>query len=491
MVININTKVIDFLNKTYGYNISADYYRYIALWQDWWKGYHQPFHRIGFENGQKKKYKNMYTMKMAKKVCEDWASILVNDKTYVKVNHDYSQRFITGSTQNGGVFGSNNFWIMANGLMERMMWSGTAAIAIRLKNVSVGNDGRLIASPKTRIDFSYLDANHIIPLTVDNGIITEAAFCSDIYIYGNKKIYLEIHRLDGGEYIIENHIFVADKNGTDLLREDDLPKDVPPILRTGADKPWFAICEPAIVNTVSVSNGMGCAVFADAIDNLKGVDLAYNNLNSDIYLGQKKVFLNKDLMADVMGTQIAPDDVNQQLFYYLGSSVEDNARPLVQEHNPDLRISDNTSAIQAQLDYLSFKVGFGTKHYQFNAGSIVTATQYTGDKQDLIQNAHKHFIQVESFLHSLVQAILWIGHNYIDSNVKEDAQIYVVFDQSPLIDENAERLQDMQDVTNGIMTKWEYRVKWYGETEEAARSMIDEIEKGQSEDDLLGFGVDA
>ena len=243
-----------------------------------------------------------------------------------------------------------------------------------------------------------------------------------------------------------------------------------------------------------MNNGMGCAVFCNAIDNLKGVDLAYNNFNSDIWLGQKKVFLSKNLMSDMTadGKTVAPDEVNQQPFCYVAETFDDGTgKPLVQEHNPDLRISSNTEAVQAQLDYLSFKVGFGTKHYQFNSGSIVTATQYTGDKQDLIQNAHKHFIHVESFLHSLVKTLLMIGHNYIDERIKGDAQITVVFDQSPLIDENAERVRDLQDVRDGIMPKWEYRAKWYGETKEEAKAVIAEIEDSRSEDDMMGFGGDA
>lgn len=163
----------------------------------------------------------------------------------------------------------------------------------------------------------------------------------------------------------------------------------------------------------------------------------------------------------------------------------------MQEHNPDLRIKDNTDAVQAQLDYLSFKVGFGTKHYQFNSGSIVTATQYTGDKQELLQNAHKHFIHVEAFLYGLLKTLLWIGHNYIDSEVRADAKISVVFDQSPLIDENAERMRDLQEVRDGLMAAYEYRVKWYGETEETAKAMIKEIlgsEDSYSDDELMSFG---
>ena len=469
----INAEIINYLNRTFGYRLTGDYYNVIALWEDWWRGFNEPFHRIKVNNGEVCRSRDMYTMKMAKKICEDWASILINDKTFIKVDDDCTSRFLLGDTENGGVLGSNNFWEQINDLMERMMWSGTAAVVIRLKNAAVSETGSIIPDSRTRIDLNYIDAQNIIPLTVDNGTITEAAFCSDVCIKGINKIYLEIHRLDGDEYVIENHLFTADKSGEMILKEDVLPDGIPSVLHTGSAVPWFAICKPAVVNSIKNNNGMGCAVFANAIDNLKGVDIAYNNLNSDLWLGQKKVFMSRSLIEDFMGKKITPDEVAQQLFYYITSSAENtDGKPLVTEHNPDLRVKDNVDGIQAQLDYLSFKVGFGTKHYQFNAGSIVTATQYTGDKQDLVQNAHKHFIRVEKFLHDLVKSLLYIGKNFIDGSINAEAYISVTFDQSPLIDENAERERDRADVSNGIMAKWEYRAKWYGESEEEAKENI-------------------
>lgn len=487
----MNIAILDYLNKKYKCSLSGEYYQRINEWHKWWAGFYEPFHRISSSNGERVKSRDMYTMKMGKKVCEDWASILINDKTSIKIGDEYSEEFIIGDTENGGVFGSNNFWNEANGLMERMMWSGTAAVVIRLKSASADANGVLQTDPKTRIDLNYIDADMIIPITCENGIITEAAFCSELCIYGSERLYLEVHRFENNEYIIENTVFKTE-NGN-ILCEDKLPDGLPSVIRTGSDRPWFSICKPAMVNPFSGSNGLGCAVFCNAIDNLKGVDLAYNNLNSDIYLGQKKVFLSKSIMADMTGERaIAPDDVHQQLFCYVTENLDDGTgKPLVQEHNPDLRIKSNTDAIQAQLDYLSFKVGFGTKHYQFNNGSIVTATQYTGDKQELLQNAHKHFIQVESFLHTLVKTLLWIGHNYIDNRVNSDAHISVVFDQSPLIDENAERLRDLQEIRDKIKAPWEYRVKWYGEDEKTAKAMIKEIsdsEGSYSDDELMSFG---
>ena len=48
------------------------------------------------------------------------------------------------------------------------------------------------------------------------------------------------------------------------------------------------------------------------------------------------------------------------------------------------------------------------------------------------------------------------------------------FNDSILTDEEAERKQDMQDVSMGVMQLWEYRAKWYNEDEETAKRNLPE-----------------
>ena len=48
------------------------------------------------------------------------------------------------------------------------------------------------------------------------------------------------------------------------------------------------------------------------------------------------------------------------------------------------------------------------------------------------------------------------------------------FNDSILTDEETERQQDRQDVAMGVMQLWEYRMKWYNEDEETAKSKIPE-----------------
>lgn len=92
---------------------------------------------------------------------------------------------------------------------------------------------------------------------------------------------------------------------------------------------------------------------------------------------------------------------------------------------------------------------------------------------------------MEEFLLSLVRAVLHVGKHIMGADFDENTKLEVNFDKSVIIDEAAERLQDQQDVRDGLMAKWEYRVKWYGETKDKAKQIIAEIEDSQQID--LGF----
>ena len=104
--------------KDLGYEVCnelQEYYKRIDLWRYYWKGYDPKFHEYTTTNVRKQPLKiKRKSMKMAKKVAEDWASLLLNDKTYVKLGdkEKKSQIFLTGDEveQQGGVFGLSKFW---------------------------------------------------------------------------------------------------------------------------------------------------------------------------------------------------------------------------------------------------------------------------------------------------------------------------------------------------------------------------------------------
>ena len=375
----MNKQLIAWINENLGYSISDKYYSQIDEWLKWWRGYFKPFHRFSYSNGKKRIERDLYTLKMGKKVCEDWASILLNSKTHIKISDEQTNIFVQGRRETEGILGANSFWTKGNRLIERAFATGTGAVTIHASGIKLagsGGDLTVDISPDAALNFNYLSADYIIPLTVDNERITEAAFASSTVEKGKKYLLLEIHTLDGnGCYVIENRRFLAEN---DQLVEKALPSNMIRRFCTGSPVPWFAIFMPNIDNNVEDNNGLGVSIIHGAIDALKAVDLCFNNFCADFYLGQKKIFMEKSLVEITDdGKEIAPDDVNQQLFTFIKFPEEKDSdgKKFIQEFNPALRVDDNTKGVQSALDYLSFKCGLGNKHYQFNGGTVVTATQ--------------------------------------------------------------------------------------------------------------------
>jgi len=466
--------ILKYLNKKYGTSLQTQYYDHIRLWKAWWCGYVKSFHRYYELEGDHKRERKLYSMQMAKKVCEDWASILLNEKTEIAIADKASSEFVQGPKQITGILGNNDFWSKGNELVERAFYSGTGAFVLRLVNAPVNSGGTVLRSPETRIGVNYLDAPYIFPISTQAGRITEAAFASIQLVHGKYQIYLEEHtRGTDGLYIITNELFAYDDGS---FRPLPLPDGIAPTISTGSSIPWFSIIEPNLSNNLPYSNGMGLSVYANATDELQNVDIAFNNFVKDFKLGGKKVFYDQSLVRHTEnGAVITPDDMAQQLFLTVKSGNDldgDKSLPL-HEYNPTLRVDENTKGIQAALDYLSFKCGLGTRFYSFDGGTIQTATQYTGERQDLVQNANKHYIVVERALQNLVRGILYIGREFLGQPVNENCDIEIKFEDSYIIDKEQERERDRQDVRDGLMQKWEYRVKWYGESEEEAKAVLE------------------
>jgi A118 family predicted phage portal protein len=262
---------------------------------------------------------------------------------------------------------------------------------------------------------------------------------------------------------------------------------------TGAPVPWFALISPAECKNISGGAGLGMAVFSEAIDAARMVDLAFDNYSRDLYLGQKKVFYNKRLTQSFIGEDgkertITPDELRQQQFFMLPGEDDPDAAAQWHEYNPDLRVDDNSQAVQDALDYFSFKCGLGTHHYQFQAGNITTATQYTGDRQDMVQHANRHQINIESALIQIFRALLWAGKTIIGAKVNPDADIRISFDDSYVIDTES-RLGNMKDdAVHGFIPRYKYLMERYGYDEETAKKMVAEADAETRNKDPLDFG---
>ncbi len=462
--------ILSYLKDRFGYDgIDRNFYRKIDDWNRWYTGSGTEFHRTRVNNGLSVIEHDLCQMNMAKKVAEDWANLLMNEKTRIDTDDSAAGLFLRGKNGKGGVLGDNDFWTGINQLVEKSFALGTGAVVLRLENARIDNQNRLLPSPEGYLRMEYVTAQNIIPLSWQGQDVTEAAFVGSMTQGGQSLTYLQIHRKEADGYVIDSVCF-SDKTGKTV----PLPDRICPTVRTGSDRPWFAIIKPNLVNNLT-NLPMGISVYANSIDILKGLDLCYDSFNMEFYLGKKMVFLRKDLMMqDQQGRLYAPQDCNRQLFMYIGDKNVDGDL-LPQEFNPELRVSDHTEAIQQHLNYLSCKCGFGDRYYRFNGNfSPATATEVISSDATLFRSVRKHELLLERPLVRLTETILAIGREILGQPIPEDVTVSLRFDDSIIEDRTAEQKRDMELVSMGLMLNWEFRMKYYGETEEEAQAKCKE-----------------
>ena len=125
----------------------------------WWRGFYKPFHQFTERGSDNRLIKReLYTLKMAKKVCEDWAAILLNEKTRI-VMKTKSGEFVQGKDSLGGVLGEND-WVLGNALVEKL-YERHRRFVLRIDGMKV--IGERIVKDKGLIRIEYLTADHIIP----------------------------------------------------------------------------------------------------------------------------------------------------------------------------------------------------------------------------------------------------------------------------------------------------------------------------------------
>lgn len=456
--------------KELGYaTISEGFYAKIQEWKSWHEGDVKGFHRYRVRNGAGMVRCKRYTLNMGKKVPEDWANLLMNERVEITLEGAKEQAFVDQ------VLEKNNFAVKANEMQEMAFALGTVAFVPRVVGMEVTGDGPVAGSAKD-IVIDYVTAEHIWPLSWRNGVISECAFDSIVNINGEAYCYLQIHRrTDDGLYDIENRFYKYQNSSVGTEVDPTLVpgfERIPPVVHTGSGRRQFVIDRPNIANNLDYSVPLGISVYANAIDSLKGVDVAFDSYVNEFVLGKKRVMVKPSAQQYLDGEPVFdPDDL---AYYVLPEDIEGGA--VIQPIDMSLRTAEHSEGIETQLNLLSSKCGFGETYYRFSGGSITTATQVISENSTMFRTIKKHEIILEQAITELCRIILHLGNTAMKAGLNEEAQVTIDFDDSIIEDKTTERNNDRQDLAAGIMNGWEYRMKWYNEDEATARKMLPKME---------------
>lgn len=429
--------------KREGYDVpDANFYSHIKLWRRWYQG-KTAFHSYSVYNGSNHISKTRKTMGMAKRIPEDWANLLLNEKVEIVVNENQQESL-------NAVLDANNFRVRGNQLVELAFALGTGAF-VEFKD------------KEDNINIDYIRADMIFPLRYENNEITACAFASESGTGNDRYVYLNIHeKNERGQYVIRSAYFKK-QNGT--LQQIDLPEGIEEEINTQSEVPLFQIVKPNIVNNIDLDNPMGISVYANAVDQMEGLDLVYDSYCNEFQLGKKRIIVPVKMarvQMDEDGITKPMFDYNDTEFYAISGADENMG---IKEINMSIRSADHETGFKTALNVLAKKCGLGDTYYDFEAGGVKTATEIVSEESDLFRNLKKHELILRQALTGLVQAVATLKDLAIDD-------IAINFDDSIIEDTGAEKERFLQEIRDGVRQKWEYRVRFFGETEEEAKANV-------------------
>lgn len=444
--------------KNVGYNIDIffDNQNRIQNYISWYYGIVEDFHRYYIFNGDKKIFKNRYSLHFPKRICETFADLICNEKTSIHLSHDSSNKILDE------ILEQNHFFLKLNQAIE--------------KSFALGFGAFVLSFDKSKINIQFVTCDKIIPLRYDSNFIYECAFITDTFDFnGDFARFIQIHHKDEkDEYIIDNYKFSVGTNGELMPFNDDQYYDIPKHIETHSTIPWFSIIKPNCINNFDINSPFGLPVYLNCIDVIKGLDIVYDSLVNEIQNGRKRLFVTSDaLKVSSDGCFKNAFDPNDVVFYLLDNNNDQDKNKYVQEVNGQLRINELRLALQTNLELLASKLGFGQNYFKmdnFYHNNTRTATEVISSNSDLYRTVHKHEVLLEDSIKTLIKSIQFISKNIFNTNI--DGDIFIDFDDSIIESDESKREQDRKDVEMGAMSLAEYRSIWYDEPIELAKQMI-------------------
>jgi len=326
-----------------------------------------------------------------------------------------------------------------------------------------------VADGEIKIDYVQADCFYPISFS-DNGYVTEGFFVDQIKkgnYYYNK---IEYRKFENGAETIKNMVFKSTTsndigNQISLESVNEWASLVPEITFTGLKMPLFAYFKNPMANTIEPGNPIGVSVFSRSAELIEEADKQWSRFLWENESGERAIDVDSGAFKkDEYGNMVIPSG-KERLYRTLEST--DNT-PMYHDWSPEFRNDPLLAGLDAILKKIEFNCGLAYGALSDPQTVDKTATEVkqarqrsystVKDIQNALNRALEHTVYIMDVLSTLYK-LSPLGSYEVTST----------WDDSIIVDAEQERLRDMQEVTMGLMKNWQYRMKWYGETEEEAK----------------------
>ena len=441
--------------------MSDQTYKEIEKWQQIYKGYFSEWHDVFYHtvaSGQQKR--RMSTLNMAKVVSEEMAKIIFNEKCEINISDTGTSKFVHE------VLEENNFYKQFQRFLEYSFAMGGMVV-----KPYVDDD---------KIKLSYVKADSFIPISWNSKGIYEGVF-TNVTIEG-KKTYtlLEWHLWEDGRYVVKNELYVSE-NVNELGKKiplatlyEDLEEEVP---MENVRRSLFVYIHPNIANNIDLTSPLGVPIYANALDTLESLDIAFDSFKREFKLGKRRIIVPENMVNTVLdrrnNTMRRFFDENDEVYEAMGGDMDDYK---IHDSTVGLRVIEHVDGINALLNLLSMQTGFSSGTFTFNGQSVKTATEVISQDSKTFRTKQTHEVVVGEALKQLVEIIIDLGELYeLFERPVDGYETTIGFDDSIAEDAASEMNKQIQLVGAELTSRVRAIMKVHKVPEKEAIKILQEI----------------
>lgn len=339
-----------------------------------------------------------------------------------------------------------------------------------------------------KIEFDFIQADSFYPMAFDAaGRITEAAFIQTKL--DKDLIYrrLEYHKWTGTTVQVVNKAYkstntdtTTDMTGIDLGKEIPLT-EVPEWKDTPASttiknvvRPLFAYFKVPEANTVDTSSPLGVSGYSRAVSLIKDADMQYSRLLWEYEAGEMAVNIDRDafkFMEDLQGQEHTVLGTMQERLY---RRVDIEENELFEPYAPALRDSNYLEGLNTILMRIEDVCGISRGTLSNVADTARTATELKILKQRSFQTNE----DIQKSIEETLRDVVYIMNIYCDLyEITSPGKYEISFewDDSLIVDIDEEIDKRIVLLNQGIASKLETRMWYFGETEGQAAEALKRV----------------
>ena len=334
-----------------------------------------------------------------------------------------------------------------------------------------------------------------------NGKITGAVFADSVPDETGERFYtrLEYHRfLDDGIYAVSNRCYIGNS-------EYDTSKPIKigftpwkglleDVYIENIKKPLFGVFKTPQANNINFNSPLGMPIFADAVQELKDLDIAYSRNAKEIFDSKRTVLIDSDRMmmyggaiptnsaeCEIARTNMGLPDMVKNV---MGSGTES----FYQEINPSLHTDERLTGLNSLLSQIGYKCGFSNGYFVFNEKTgLTTATQVEADQQRTIQFIKDVRDKIEDAIKGVVYALNALAdlYNLAPAGTYNEEEMIHCADITYSFEE--ERLHHYNLAMQGRFPWEEYYVRFLKYSREEAQELLRKAAEANKTPSLFGL----